>query len=111
LNKMRMLASGMSSKHARGAGEDRDTVPCALTSPNGTIASFRQLCFRKLVVAGLQFLKTHGIWPHRPKPVEQIGQAVFVVVDIEGRDFYGTAAFGVDKARSRPACCSASGIN
>ena len=70
------------------AGEDSDAIPRLLAAPSRAITCFRERGLRKLRIRSLELLKRDDIGFSGAQPVEQVGEALVDVVNVEGRDFH-----------------------
>ncbi len=70
------------------AAEDGDSAPRLLAAPSRAITRFRERRLRKLRIRRLEFLKRDDIGLRGAQPVQEVGEALVDIVDVEGRDFH-----------------------
>ena len=58
-----------------------------MAAPNRAVARFRKRGLRKLRIRSLELLERDGVGLSGPQPVEQVGEALVDIVNVEGRDF------------------------
>ena len=70
------------------AREDRDAVPRFLPAPNRAVTCLFDCRDRKAGIRRLELLKAGNVRSRAAEPIEEIGEPLVDVVDVEGRDFH-----------------------